>query len=53
VLPGDLLPQFAAPFTRLGLAYMITGGAAAIVYGVPRLTNDPASALGARILDRR
>jgi hypothetical protein len=40
VLPGDLLPRFAAPFRRLGLPCMITGGAAAIVYGEPRLTND-------------
>jgi hypothetical protein len=37
---GDLLARFAAPFERLGLSYMITGGAAAIVYGEPRLTND-------------
>lgn len=36
----DLLSRFAAPLTRLGLRYMITGGAAAIVYGDPRLTND-------------
>lgn len=36
----DLLSRFAAPLTRLGLPYMITGGAAAIVYGDPRLTND-------------
>ncbi|MDZ7630277.1 MAG: hypothetical protein U5K74_02670 [Gemmatimonadaceae bacterium] len=36
----DLLSRFAAPLTRLGLPYMITGGAAAIVYGEPRLTND-------------
>lgn len=37
---GDLLARFATPFQRLGLPYMITGGAAAIVYGEPRLTND-------------
>jgi hypothetical protein len=37
---GGLLDRFAVPFTRLGLPYMITGGAAAIVYGEPRLTND-------------
>jgi hypothetical protein len=36
----DLLLRFAAPLVRLGLPYMVTGGAAAIVYGEPRLTND-------------
>ena len=36
----DLLSRFAAPLARLGLPYMITGGAAAIVYGEPRMTND-------------
>ncbi|MBU6367930.1 MAG: hypothetical protein KJT01_17075 [Gemmatimonadetes bacterium] len=36
----ELLARFALPFHRLGLPYMITGGAAAIVYGEPRLTND-------------
>jgi hypothetical protein len=36
----DLMSRFAQPFDRLGLPYMITGGAAAIVYGDPRLTND-------------
>jgi hypothetical protein len=36
----DLLGRFAAPLIALGLPYMITGGAAAIVYGEPRLTND-------------
>ena len=37
---SDLLTRFVAPFHRLGLPYMVTGGAAAIVYGDPRLTND-------------
>lgn len=37
---GDLLARFALPFQRLGIPYMLTGGAAAIVYGDPRLTND-------------
>ncbi len=36
----DLLGRFASPLIALGLPYMITGGAAAIVYGEPRLTND-------------
>ena len=36
----DLISRFATPLARLGLPYMITGGAAAIVYGDPRLTND-------------
>lgn len=36
----DLIVRFAGPLSRLGLPYMITGGAAAIVYGEPRLTND-------------
>lgn len=37
---GDLLARFAVPFETIGLPYMVTGGAAAIVYGEPRLTND-------------
>lgn len=37
---NDLLARFAQPLGRLGLPYMITGGAAAIVYGEPRMTND-------------
>jgi hypothetical protein len=37
---GDLLARFVAPLHGLGLPYMVTGGAAAIVYGDPRLTND-------------
>lgn len=36
----DLISRFAVPFHRLGLPYMMTGGAAAIVYGEPRLTNN-------------
>jgi hypothetical protein len=37
---GDLLSRFVEPLSHLGLPYMVTGGAAAIVYGEPRLTND-------------
>lgn len=36
----DLLTRFALPLNGLALPWMITGGAAAIVYGEPRLTND-------------
>jgi hypothetical protein len=36
----DLLARFAVPLNTLALPWMITGGAAAIVYGEPRLTND-------------
>jgi len=47
----DLLVRFAAPLERLGLPYMITGGAAAIVYGEPRLTNDLDLVLAMRARD--
>jgi len=36
----ELLARFAVPLNGLALPWMITGGAAAIVYGEPRLTND-------------
>jgi hypothetical protein len=36
----DLLARFTVPLNSLALPWMITGGAAAIVYGEPRLTND-------------
>jgi len=36
----DLLARFTIPLNSLALPWMITGGAAAIVYGEPRLTND-------------
>ena len=36
----DVLTRFSRPLAVLGLPWMITGGAAAIVYGEPRLTND-------------
>ena len=37
---ADLLELFAVPLERAGLAYMVTGAAAAILYGQPRTTND-------------
>lgn len=37
---ADLLGLFAVPLERAGLAYMVTGATAAILYGQPRTTND-------------
>jgi hypothetical protein len=37
---ADLLELFAVPLERAGLAYMVTGATAAILYGQPRTTND-------------
>ena len=36
----DPLWVFVRPLNREGLRYMVTGATAAIIYGVPRLTND-------------
>jgi hypothetical protein len=36
----DILLLFLKPLNRLHSVYLVTGAAAAIVYGVPRLTND-------------
>ena len=36
----DLATLFLLPLDRLGIAYMATGGYAAILYGEPRLTAD-------------
>ena len=36
----NLYKIFIGPFNRLGLIYMVTGAAASIIYGEPRLTND-------------
>ena len=36
----ELYQIFISSFNRLGLRYMVTGAAASIVYGEPRLTND-------------
>mgnify|MGYP006908280216 CR=1 FL=1 len=36
----DLIGLFVEPLERLGLAYVITGGVAAVVYGDPRFTRD-------------
>ena len=40
-MPEPKLYQiFIGNFNRLGIRYMVTGAAASIVYGEPRLTND-------------
>ena len=40
-MPEPKLYQiFVSDFNRLGIRYMVTGAAASIVYGEPRLTND-------------
>jgi hypothetical protein len=36
----ELYKVFIEAFNKLGLRYMLTGAAASIVYGEPRLTND-------------
>jgi len=36
----DLFLLFLAPLNRLGVNYMVTGAAASIVYGLPRMTHD-------------
>ena len=36
----DLFQIFTRPLNRSGLGYMVTGAAASIVYGEPRLTHD-------------
>lgn len=36
----ELFVLFTAPFEDMGLAYMVTGSVASIVYGEPRLTHD-------------
>ncbi len=40
MLAADLIGLFAVPLEKAGLPYMITGAAAAILYGQPRTTND-------------
>ncbi len=53
-MPGaDYIALFTRPLESAGLAYMVTGATAAIVYGKPRYTNDvdivivlPAAAAG-------
>ncbi len=41
-MPGDddLFLLFIRPLNRLGIAYMVTGSAASMAYGVPRVTLD-------------
>ncbi|NNF14864.1 MAG: hypothetical protein HKN72_16675 [Gemmatimonadetes bacterium] len=36
----DLIGLFIGPLEEIGLAYMVTGGVAAVVYGDPRFTRD-------------
>ncbi len=36
----DLVGLFVAPLETLGVAYMITGGVASVIYGDPRFTRD-------------
>ncbi len=38
--PTDLILLFVRPLNRLGFTYMITGSAASMAYGEPRLTLD-------------
>jgi hypothetical protein len=38
--PADLFQVFIRPLNRLGLPYMVTGSAASMAYGEPRLTLD-------------
>jgi hypothetical protein len=40
MLEAKLYQIFVGNFNRLGIRYMVTGAAASIVYGEPRLTND-------------
>ena len=37
---SDLFLIFIRPLNRLGVAYMVTGSAASMAYGVPRVTLD-------------
>jgi len=38
VATPDLVGLFVEPLERIGIAYMITGGAASVIYGDPRFT---------------
>jgi hypothetical protein len=40
VTDPDLIGLFIQPLEALGLAYMITGGVASVIYGDPRFTRD-------------
>ncbi len=53
---ADLVTLFVSPLERLGLAYMVTGGVAAVAYGDPRFTRDVDVVLalpGRRVADFR
>jgi len=37
---ADLFLMFLKPLNQMGVRYMVTGAAAAVTYGMPRMTND-------------
>jgi hypothetical protein len=40
VADPDLIGLFVEPLVAIGVSYMITGGAASVIYGDPRFTRD-------------
>ncbi|MBA3709686.1 MAG: hypothetical protein H0W83_12800 [Planctomycetes bacterium] len=47
----DLISLFVQPLNRLRIAYLVTGGVAAVIYGEPRLTRDIDLVLDLRVGD--
>ena len=50
---ASLISLFVRPLNRLGIPYLVTGGVASVVYGVPRLTRDIALVIELRPRDAR